>query len=66
MPPPQAADQLVRLALHHGFDGWLLNIENTLPLHLVPAMLHFVAYLRAAMHRALPHAQVMWWVQPRG
>lgn len=24
------AEQLVRLALHHGFEGWLVNIENPL------------------------------------
>jgi len=24
------ADQMVAIAVHYGFDGWLLNIENTL------------------------------------
>jgi mannosyl-glycoprotein endo-beta-N-acetylglucosaminidase len=24
------ADQLVALALHYGFEGWLVNIENSL------------------------------------
>jgi len=24
------ADQLIAIAVHYGFDGWLVNIENTL------------------------------------
>ncbi|GAX77946.1 hypothetical protein CEUSTIGMA_g5388.t1 [Chlamydomonas eustigma] len=58
----KVADQLVDLALFHGFEGWLLNIENTLPTSLVPAMLHFISYLRAAMQQAVgSHALVIWY-----
>jgi hypothetical protein len=60
-PLRQVADQLVSVAVHYGFEGWLLNIENTLPAGLVPAMLHFASYLRAAMHRAVPGALVIWY-----
>ncbi len=57
----QAADQLAAIAAYHGFEGWLINIENTLPKDLIPALVHFVGYLRGAMRRAVgQHASVVW------
>jgi len=32
------ADQMVAIAVHCGFDGWLLNIENTLQVPLVMSL----------------------------
>lgn len=58
--PQAVADQLVSLCVHFGFEGWLINIENTLPARLVLAMLHFVSYLRAAIQRAVPGGLVIW------
>ncbi|KAG1673863.1 hypothetical protein FOA52_012888 [Chlamydomonas sp. UWO 241] len=55
------ADQLVALCVYYGFEGWLLNIENTLPARLLPAMLHFVAYLRASLRRAVSGGMVIWY-----
>lgn len=38
----RAARQLARIAEHFGFEGWLINIENMLPPHLVQALLTFL------------------------
>jgi mannosyl-glycoprotein endo-beta-N-acetylglucosaminidase len=54
------ADQLVAVAQHHGFEGWLVNIENGLSRQQVAAMLHFVGYLRARMKAMCPHGMVVW------
>ena len=43
----EAAGQLCRIAAHHGFDGWLLNVENTLSEAAIPNLLHFI---RCAQH----------------
>ena len=37
-----AACQLALIAAHYGFEGWLVNVESTLPAALVPNLLHFV------------------------
>jgi hypothetical protein len=57
-----AAEQLVALALHHGFEGWLVNIENSLARRHVRLMLHFMRHLTRRMCEAVPHSLVMWWV----
>lgn len=38
----KAAGQLTSIAAHHGFDGWLLNIENKLSDAAIPNLLHFI------------------------
>jgi len=42
----EAAEQLVAIAMHHGLQGWLLNIENRLKRKHLLHLHHFVAYLR--------------------
>jgi mannosyl-glycoprotein endo-beta-N-acetylglucosaminidase len=54
------ADQLVAVACHYGFEGWLVNIENSLSSDQVQVMLHFVGYLRARMKAACSHGVVVW------
>lgn len=54
------ADQLVAVAAHYGFEGWLVNIENPLTLEQVAVMKHFVGYLRARMRAASQHGTVIW------
>ncbi|GFR47376.1 hypothetical protein Agub_g9088 [Astrephomene gubernaculifera] len=57
-----AADSLVRLAAHGGFEGWLVNIENGLPRALLGNLRHFLAHLRAGMRAVVgPHAMVVWY-----
>ncbi len=45
----RAAEQLARVAAHHALDGWLVNLENSLPGGLVPHVMHFLSHLRACM-----------------
>lgn len=56
----KAADQLVAIAKYYGFEGWLINIENSLTKQEVQHMLLFVGYLRARMKSEVPHAVVIW------
>lgn len=54
------ADQLVAVAAHYGFEGWLVNIENSLSKEQVEVMKHFVGYLRARMAAVVQHGMVVW------
>jgi hypothetical protein len=59
----QVADQLVRIAQHHGFDGWLINLECDLrpASRYIPLILHFLAHLRARMREVCgANASVIW------
>lgn len=50
-----AADQLAAIAAHHGFDGWLINIENAMDPAHIPNLLHFLRcglWLACGMHHA--------------
>lgn len=40
----QCAAQLTAIALHCGFDGWLINVENAVPLDGIPHMLAFLRF----------------------
>ncbi|XP_064126696.1 cytosolic endo-beta-N-acetylglucosaminidase isoform X1 [Loxodonta africana] len=55
------ADQLVRIAQFFRFDGWLINIENSLSLAAVGNMPLFLQYLTAELHRAVPAGLVLWY-----
>jgi mannosyl-glycoprotein endo-beta-N-acetylglucosaminidase len=37
-----AAAQLAAIAAHHGFEGWLVNVENDVEQGHVPHLLHFL------------------------
>ncbi|EFJ50266.1 hypothetical protein VOLCADRAFT_58694, partial [Volvox carteri f. nagariensis] len=55
------AERLVALAAFHGFDGWLVNIENGVRWQTVPYMVTFVGHLRARMVEVVgPHALVVY------
>ncbi|XP_074778305.1 cytosolic endo-beta-N-acetylglucosaminidase [Athene noctua] len=54
-------EQLARIAQHYGFDGWLLNIENTLSAAAVGNLLPFLRHLTARVHDAVPGGLVIWY-----
>lgn len=50
----RAAAKLTQIAVDHGFDGWLINIENKIdPGSNVDVLVHFVKSLTTQMRRAL-------------
>ncbi|XP_075418425.1 cytosolic endo-beta-N-acetylglucosaminidase [Tenrec ecaudatus] len=55
------ADQLVRLAQFFRFDGWLVNIENSLSTAAVGNTPGFLRYLTRELHRAVPGGLVLWY-----
>lgn len=55
------ADRLVQIAEFFRFDGWLINIENTLSPAAVRNMPPFLQYLTARLHRQVPGGLVLWY-----
>jgi mannosyl-glycoprotein endo-beta-N-acetylglucosaminidase len=57
-----AVSSLVNIALDHDLDGWLINIENTLPLECLSNVLLFLQLLTKEMHDACgTFSQVIWY-----
>ncbi|XP_045112960.1 cytosolic endo-beta-N-acetylglucosaminidase-like isoform X2 [Portunus trituberculatus] len=61
----QVVQKLVNIAKYYGFDGWLINIENEVPIDKVPLMLMFVEKLTVAMRNVRYdkncHHRVIWY-----
>nr|XP_035940413.1 cytosolic endo-beta-N-acetylglucosaminidase isoform X1 [Halichoerus grypus] len=55
------ADQLVLIAQFFRFDGWLINIENSLSLAAVGNMPHFLRHLTTQLHQQVPGGLVLWY-----
>nr|XP_054391800.1 cytosolic endo-beta-N-acetylglucosaminidase isoform X2 [Pongo abelii] len=55
------ADRLVQMAQFFRFDGWLINIENSLSLAAVGNMPPFLRYLTTQLHRQVPGGLVLWY-----
>ncbi|XP_053938953.1 cytosolic endo-beta-N-acetylglucosaminidase isoform X2 [Cuculus canorus] len=55
------SEQLARIAQHYRFDGWLVNIENTLSAVAVGNLPPFLRHLTAQVHRAVPGGLVIWY-----
>ncbi|XP_077643575.1 cytosolic endo-beta-N-acetylglucosaminidase [Lonchura striata] len=55
------AEQLARIAQHYRFDGWLINIENTLSAAAVGNLPLFLQDLTARVHSAVPGGLVIWY-----
>ncbi|XP_016948722.1 cytosolic endo-beta-N-acetylglucosaminidase isoform X1 [Drosophila biarmipes] len=52
---------LTRLCQHFGFEGWLVNVEVTVPQRNVPNLYRFVRELTAATEARVPHGRVFWY-----
>ncbi|XP_023324291.1 cytosolic endo-beta-N-acetylglucosaminidase isoform X2 [Eurytemora carolleeae] len=54
-------DKCGDIAEHHGFQGWLLNIENEVNISLVPNLILLVGKLRARMKMITDDCLVIWY-----
>ncbi|XP_048347399.1 cytosolic endo-beta-N-acetylglucosaminidase isoform X3 [Sphaerodactylus townsendi] len=55
------AEQLAAIAQFYQFDGWLVNIENTLSAAAARNMPHFLRHLTDRVHQAVPGGKVVWY-----
>ncbi|XP_056143724.1 cytosolic endo-beta-N-acetylglucosaminidase [Lampris incognitus] len=55
------ADKLVQISHCYCFDGWLINIENTLSEVAVMNTPLFLRYLTEQMHERVPGSMVLWY-----
>ncbi|CAL8270505.1 unnamed protein product [Lota lota] len=55
------ADKLVQISHYHGFDGWLINIENSLSGVAVRNTPLFLRYLTDQMHLRRAGSVVLWY-----
>ncbi|XP_053195088.1 cytosolic endo-beta-N-acetylglucosaminidase [Scomber japonicus] len=55
------ADKLVQISHCYGFDGWLINIENSLSVGAVKNTPLFLRYLTDQMHERVPGSLVLWY-----
>ncbi|XP_028310552.1 cytosolic endo-beta-N-acetylglucosaminidase isoform X2 [Gouania willdenowi] len=55
------ADKLVQISHCYRFDGWLINIENTLSEAAVKNTPLFLRYLSEQMHERVPGSLVLWY-----
>nr|XP_019959230.1 PREDICTED: cytosolic endo-beta-N-acetylglucosaminidase isoform X1 [Paralichthys olivaceus] len=55
------ADKLVQISCYYGFDGWLINIENSLNEVAVKNTPLFLRYLTDQMHERVSGSLVLWY-----
>ncbi|KAK2832759.1 hypothetical protein Q5P01_016648 [Channa striata] len=55
------ADKLVQISHFYGFDGWLINIENSLSEAAVKNTPLFLRYLTDQMHERVSGSMVLWY-----
>ena len=51
----------IDIASHHGFQGWLVNIENVVREDLVPALIDMVAMLADGIRQRLGEEGMVLW-----
>lgn len=57
----RCAHQLATIAKHHGFDGWIVNIENEIPQDLIPRLIYFLKCLTRATNSAVEDGRIIWY-----
>ncbi|XP_033221920.1 cytosolic endo-beta-N-acetylglucosaminidase isoform X2 [Belonocnema kinseyi] len=55
------ANALVQIAKFYGFEGWLLNVENTIKREDVSKLLYFVRFLTNRIHEELEGSEIIWY-----
>ncbi|KAK2442160.1 cytosolic endo-beta-N-acetylglucosaminidase [Trifolium repens] len=55
------AERLAELAVHLGFDGWLINMEVKLDPGQITNLKEFVNHLSLTMHSSMPGSLVIWY-----
>ncbi|XP_024222580.2 cytosolic endo-beta-N-acetylglucosaminidase isoform X1 [Bombus impatiens] len=55
------ADALILVAKFYKFDGWLLNVENTISSEQVNNLIYFVKYLTENIHEAIRNSEIIWY-----
>jgi mannosyl-glycoprotein endo-beta-N-acetylglucosaminidase len=54
-------DSLIAVCCNFGFDGYLLNVENTIPPEHISRLERFVELIHRKLHDKIPHAEVIWY-----
>ncbi|CAL4091185.1 unnamed protein product, partial [Meganyctiphanes norvegica] len=57
----RAVQNLVKIAQHYKFEGWLINIENEIKPHQVDQLVKFSKMLTEAMHEISSQSLVLWY-----
>ncbi|KAH8354662.1 hypothetical protein KR084_001203 [Drosophila pseudotakahashii] len=57
----RTVEALTRLCGHFGFEGWLVNVEVTVPPRYMPHLYRFVRELTAATESRVPQGRVFWY-----
>ncbi|XP_076389021.1 cytosolic endo-beta-N-acetylglucosaminidase isoform X2 [Megachile rotundata] len=55
------ADALIVIAKFYKFDGWLLNVENTIKSEQINNLIYFVKYLTENIHEAVRDSEIIWY-----
>lgn len=55
------ANALVRIAKFYKFDGWLLNVENSIKPEEINDLVYFVKYLTDLIHKEIMGSEIIWY-----
>ncbi|KAK1118983.1 hypothetical protein K0M31_013753 [Melipona bicolor] len=55
------ADALIVVAKFYKFDGWLLNVENTIKSEQINNLIYFIKYLTENIHEAIRNSEIIWY-----
>ncbi|XP_050424931.1 cytosolic endo-beta-N-acetylglucosaminidase [Adelges cooleyi] len=54
-------NKLVAICKNYSFDGYLINIENNLPIENIENMIETISLLRTKLKAIIPHSEVIWY-----